>query len=379
MSNNDKIKVLIVDDSVLVRKYLSQILSELNMEIVGTAPNGKIGLQKMYLFKPDIIILDIEMPEMNGIEFLKNLKNQDYSNIKPYVIMFSSIAGNDSLSTLEALSLGAVDFIKKPEGQIYDNMEKLKKEFEIKIIELFKEKKERILLKQEFDYNKLFEEKNKEDLKDDYQNVLYGLDKLQLIIKKKRIKPELIAIGSSTGGPNAIRKILEVLKPLPIPMIIAQHMPSGFTLDFARNLENIFKRRVKEISNNEILENGTIYICPGGYHARVFNNNSKLIFKIDEKQYEGFFFKPSVDIFFKSINESIGNKVVAVILSGMGKDGSIEIVNLRKNGAITIAQNKESSVVWGMPGNSVKNGGIDLVLDISEIGLALNEIIEKLC
>ena len=191
---------------------------------------------------------------------------------------------------------------------------------------------------------------------------------------KKRIIPEIVAIGSSTGGPVALRKIFESLGNIQPPVVIAQHMPQGFTGEFAKNLSSLFNREVREAKDGEDLINGIIYICPGGSHSRIVRAGTRLSFKIDNNNYEGFFFKPSVDIFFRSILESGGKNTLGLVLSGMGKDGSVESVRLRNAGAIMIAQDKDSSVVWGMPGNSVKNGGIDIVLQLKDIGTAITRI-----
>lgn len=366
------IKVMIIDDSVLIRKYVTQILSELeNIEVVTTAPNGKIGLQKIYLYKPDVVILDIEMPEMTGLELLKYLKKNPDQSINPNIIMFSSLVDNGSDETFEALENGAADFIKKPEGQITDNLSFLKNEFDLKIKELYKTKKEK-LERSEVKTPALKEEEKAAPID---ANTAFGIENLGKIASKKTIKPELIAIGSSTGGPVAIRKIMDTLGKIPVPMVIAQHMPIGFTGEFAKNLGHIYKREVEELSDGQKLVNGVIYICPGGCHSRIVKNGSDLVYQSDANNYDGFFFKPSVDIFFQSIRESIGKNVLAVVLSGMGKDGSIESVTLRNMGAIILAQDKESSIVWGMPGNSVKNGGVDLVVNLGDMGKAIMNIV----
>ncbi|MGC8765741.1 MAG: chemotaxis-specific protein-glutamate methyltransferase CheB [Brevinematia bacterium] len=359
MSKNENIKVLIVDDSVLVRKYLSRIITELEMEVVATASDGKIGLQKMLLFSPDVVILDIEMPEMNGIDFLKYLKAHPEIK-KPHIIVFSSLIESDPSATFDALNYGANELIKKPDGNIQENIEYLKKEFKIKIEGLYFSRKEKI-------------EEKKEVLLEKVSPVPYGLNNFEDAFNTKRINPEIVAIGSSTGGPVALRKIIGKLNPLPVPVVIAQHMPAGFTNEFAKNLEAAFRKKVKESEDGEILENGAIYICPGGKHARIFKNNGSLLFKEDNNEYDGVFFKPSVDIFFRSVRESLGDKALAVILTGIGRDGAKECVNLKKSGAFVIAQDEQSSVVWGMPGNAVKNGGADIVLSVEEIGDAINK------
>ncbi len=357
LNNEEKIKVMIVDDSVLVRKYLSKILEELGMNIVATASDGKIGLQKMLLYSPDIIILDIEMPEMSGIEFLKYLKTNPPPKM-PKIIMFSSLLTDGSSAIFEALNYGASELIKKPDGNIQDNIDYLKKEFNLKINGLTT-KNEQIIVE-----SKKAEEKKYASCFKEFENLL----------SQKRIKPELVVIGSSTGGPLALRNIIKNLNILPVPLVIAQHMPAGFTLEFAKNLEASFKRKVKELKDGDILENGLIYICPGGKHARLIKNNNVIMFKEDENEYEGFFFKPSVDILFKSVRQYVGNNVLAIILTGMGRDGANECLNLKKEGAFVIAQDEISSAVWGMPGNAVKLGGVDAVLNVDEIGPAINRV-----
>ncbi|MCX7821420.1 MAG: chemotaxis-specific protein-glutamate methyltransferase CheB [Brevinematales bacterium] len=357
LKTEDKTRVMIVDDSVLVRKYLSQILSDIGMEVVATASDGKIGLQKMLLYSPDVVVLDIEMPEMNGIDFLKYIKTNPPPKI-PKVIMFSSLLEEGSSAVFDALTYGASELIKKPDGNIQDNINYLKNEFNYKINGLLSRK------------DVLSESKiEKIETKKDYA---VGLNEFDRVFENKRVKPELVAIGSSTGGPVALRRIIKDLDNLPVPLVIAQHMPPGFTLEFAKNLEHSFNRMVKELNNEDKLEAGVIYICPGGKHAKLVKIDNSIVFKEDNNEYEGFFFKPSVDIFFKSIRQYVSTDILAIILTGMGKDGAAECVSLKKAGAFVIAQDELSSAVWGMPGNAVKMGGVDVVLNVEEIGLAIN-------
>lgn len=377
MSATETIHILVIDDSVLVRKYLAQVLEGLtNIEIVGTAPNGKIGLQKIFLYKPDLVILDVEMPEMNGLEVLRYIKDNMPEAERPEVIMFSSLTSSNSRETFEALSSGAADFIKKPEGQIYDNIDFLKKEFTLKIQELYKSRLEHIgLIESVTKKEKPAARPEPEDAAGRGDT----LERFELLLSSKRIRPELIAVGSSTGGPNAIRRIFDKMEQYPVPMVIAQHMPGGFTSEFAKNLSSLYKRDVIEARDGMVLENGKIYICPGGYHARIIKDDRGLVHRQDNGVYEGFFFKPSVDIFFRSIHQAVGGNVIALVLSGMGRDGSTDSITLRKSGALTIAQDRESSVVWGMPGSSFKSGGIDIVLKLDDIGTALNKAVNRLC
>ncbi len=353
----DNVKVMIVDDSVLVRKYLSQILNDIGIKVVATASDGKIGLQKMLLYSPDIVILDIEMPQMNGIDFLKYIKANPPPKL-PKIIMFSSLLEEGSEAVFDALNYGASEIIKKPDGNIQDNLIYLRNEFNYKINGLLSKKEILSEIKIE-----------KTDAQKDYA---VGLTEFERVFAIKKVKPELIAIGSSTGGPVALRKIIKSLDNLPVPVVIAQHMPQGFTLEFAKNLEHSFNRVVKELKDEDKLESGCIYVCPGGKHAKIIKSDNSIIFKEDNNEYEGFFFKPSVDIFFKSIRQYVSSNVLVIILTGMGKDGAMECVSFRNSGAFVIAQDEASSAVWGMPGNAVKMGGVDVVLNIEEIGPAIN-------
>ncbi|OHD54218.1 MAG: hypothetical protein A2Y33_13015 [Spirochaetes bacterium GWF1_51_8] len=374
--SSSKIKVMVIDDSVLIRKYLTNTVNGFpDMEVITTAPNGKIGLQKFFLYHPDIIILDIEMPEMNGLEFLKYVQANCAPSIRPKIIVFSSLVGEGNSTTFEALSLGAADFIKKPEGKINDSLQSLAKDLSVMIRGLYKTLETTRVQAPGVETEELTDIAAITTSQD---NVLTGMHNLKKVLEAKKIRPSLIAIGSSTGGPNAIRKIMQTLKPIPVPMVIAQHMPTGFTLEFAKNLSKIYERQVVEAKDGDILENGNIYICPGGCHSTIKSAGEKLIFRTDNRDYEGFFFKPSVDIFFKSIREAVGNRVLALVLSGMGRDGSIETVKMRREGSILFAQDEKSSVVWGMPGNSIRNGGIDIVIDIGEMGEAINRAVEYL-
>lgn len=364
-----KIRVLVIDDSVLIRKYIAQLLSEISgIEVIGGAPNGKIGLQKIFLYKPDVIILDIEMPEMNGLEVLRYLKEKVDIKNRPQVIVFSSIVEEGSSTTWEALSLGAKEIILKPDTPIYQNLEEVKKEFQLKIEGLF--------------YSSLSQREESVTTgvvvpEQTQENVYNSLEGLREVMKHKSFSPSLVAVGSSTGGPNAIRVIMEKLGPLSVPMVIAQHMPAMFTSEFAKNLAIAYKRPVKELKEGEVLDNGVIYVFPGGYHARIFSQSGQLVYHRDENTYESFFFKPSVDILFESIRHAVGYRVLAVILSGMGKDGALESPKLRQQGAIVIAQDQKTSVVWGMPGSAVKSGGVDVVLSVHEIGEAITLVAGK--
>ena len=370
--SNTKIPVLIVDDSVLIRKYVSSVINDIpDCHVIATAPNGKIALQKLLLLRPSVIILDLEMPEMNGLQFLAYVKKHP-PEYPIHIIVLSSLVGEHSAVTFQALESGAEDFIRKPEGRVADNVSLLRKELDLKIHALFEHSQSLNKLK------KLSStELNKEEQEALQKNhVIFGSSHVQAILEEKHLHPRLFVIGSSTGGPHAIRVLLKTLDPLPVPLVIVQHMPAGFTKEFAFNLADNFQRSVCEIKDNEVLQNGVIYICPGGTHARLnLNEKSEIIFQSDHKQYDSLFFKPSFDLFLSSIQKIIGREVVISILSGMGKDGSLSLPKLRKAGALVFAQDKKSSVVWGMPGMAVKSGGVDAIIPIEELGNTLNSCI----
>lgn len=357
---NRKIKVMVVDDSVMVRKYVLQILSEIeNIDVVATAENGKVGMQKYFIYKPDLIILDIEMPEMNGLEFLKYIKTNIPKENRPSVIMFSSLVHEGAHETFEALENGASEIIKKPDTGLDDSLENLKQEFDLKIKALYKTKAEEALA---------------EASKPVESGALVGIKFFDEVLRVKPDLPEIIVVGSSTGGPAAIRNIMNTMVSIPVPMVIAQHIPSGFTAEFARNLVYLYKRDVRELVNGDTLMNGVIYVCPSGVHAHIERKKNNLVFRTDDNNYPGSFFKPSIDILFDSVKQSAGNKALGILLSGMGTDGSAGCVSLRSAGAITIAQDKSSSTIWEMPGTAVKSGGIDIVINSIDIGGLINRI-----
>jgi two-component system chemotaxis response regulator CheB len=285
--SDSKIKVLIVDDSVMIRKYLSRIIDETEeFELISTAPDGKIGLQKLLLYKPDLVILDIEMPNVNGLEFLKYVAKEVPQETKPHIIVFSSLVGDESSVTFEALALGASDFMKKPEGTISDNYELVKKELVFKIKELYKTKAQAASRSAAAGDTSGLTDRERDSII--ANKILFGLTDYRTCDKLAAAKPKIVAVGSSTGGPNSIRRMLAKLGGLDIPMVIAQHMPEGFTLEFAKNLSNIYNRDVREAKDGDELKPGIIYICPGGCHSRVRRANMTLYYVSDIKSTKDF-------------------------------------------------------------------------------------------
>lgn len=329
------IKLMVVDDSAFMRKIISDSVEGIeSVEVVGIARNGLDALEKMDRYKPDIITLDIEMPRLDGIETLKRLKDQ--YDVK--VIMLSSI--NKTNVTFEALELGAVDFIEKPQD-INKNLEEFQKNLEWKLNSLVSPKVKR--------------EKRVKVEKTTSCN----------------IKTEAIVIGASTGGPKALVSIIENLpKRIGIPIFIAQHMPSGFTLSFAQRLDKLTDIKVLEAKDGMRIRNNKIYLAPGDFHMRISDGRIQLT---REDKIHGV--RPAVDYLFETASQKYGQSLLGVILTGMGRDGSIGMGHIKRNNGYTVAQDKETSVVFGMPGTAIADGVVDEVLSLDDISKLINKLL----
>lgn len=321
-----KIKVLIVEDSALMRRALKDIInSDDNLEVIGTAANGYEGLDKVHKLEPDIVTLDINLPEMDGITCLQHIMIE-----KPTpCVMISAYAGVDSVETFEALELGAVDFIEKPSGEISRDLKKISKEITGKIKEIM--------------------------------NVNIGImtrqKEPQLITPGKKIKStdevpdKVVVIGVSTGGPRTLMQILPHLpKTLNCPIVVVQHMPGKFTKSFADRINKFCLMKVKEAQNYENLKNNVIYVAPGDSNLKISNNgngdNPKFI---TIPSTSSLLISPNVDIALNSAIDVFGLNTIGVILTGMGNDGENAMERLFNLGGYTIAESEESAVIYGMP------------------------------
>jgi len=335
----EKIKVLIVDDSAIVRKILTEQLSkEPDIEVVGTAPDPYIARDKIVQLKPNVVLLDIEMPRMDGITFLKKL-------MKYYplpVIIVSSLAPKGSRLAIEALEIGAVEVMCKPGGpysvgeMIVDLSQKIRAAAKIKYI---KRKKPA---------------------------------QVKEIRSKTSIQPTLettnkvIAIGSSTGGTEALREILPQFPPSFPGVVIAQHMPPGFTTAFANRLNELCQIRVKEAENGDSVIPGLALIAPGNYHMLLRRSGAKYYVEIKDGP-RVHYQRPSVDVLFTSVAKAAGPNAIGIILTGMGADGAKGLLEMKKAGAKTIAQDEASCVVFGMPKEAIKLGAVDKILPLQKI------------
>lgn len=357
------IKVLTVEDSTLIRLIINNTIKDMKgIELVGTAENGEIALEKIRELKPDIITLDLVMPVMNGIETLKKLR--EFSDI-PVIILS---ARSDMQKTIEALELGAQDFLTKPES-----ITRTRKEFRAQLEARFKAlvhdqqpgikpvvKKEAVIKSQE-----------KSEIKNEVK--IKPQQKEKPKVKIEYDKPvEAVVIGASTGGPKMLTALIKTLpKDLSIPIFIVQHMPAGFTASFAKRLDLLSDVRVVEAKDNMRVENGTVYLAPGGLHMVV---NKKRIRLLDTAKVHSV--KPAIDPMFSSAVEVYGGNMLAVIMTGMGRDGAEGCVEVKHAGGYVIVQDEATSVVYGMPKCAVDTGAVDAILSIDDIIIEINERIE---
>ncbi|MFH2090992.1 MAG: chemotaxis response regulator protein-glutamate methylesterase [Pseudomonadota bacterium] len=353
----ENIKALVVDDTIVYRKIVGDVLKEIpGVEVVGSANNGKIALSKIASLKPDLITLDIEMPEVNGIEVLQALKNLPDA---PVVIMLSTLTQQGSEMTIKALELGAFDFIGKPsEGKMAENMNKVREALN-PIIEILKRQKSARL--------KIL---GKIGLKPEKTEPAIPRTVPAMPIRPAiRNKSEIVGIGISTGGPNALAKMIPMLPGnLKVPVLIVQHMPPMFTASLANSLNNKSNLEVREAKDGDILKPGVVLIAPGGKQMKIiaavdgFTRKIKITDDPPENSC-----RPSVDYLFRSISQHYVGRATGVIMTGMGSDGSKALVQMKNNGSTIIAQNEETCTVYGMPKEPVESGIADIVAPLEKI------------
>ncbi len=334
-----KHKLLIVDDSLLIRKFLKDIFLKLDdFEIIGEAADPYEARDIMKKNWPDVITLDIEMPKMNGIEFLKKIMKS-----KPTpVVMLSTLTKSGAPITLEALEIGAVDYIQKPTITSKSNLKNVEKEIILKVRNAVKSniRRKRIILKE--------------------SKIVTTTKELKHLVNK------LILIGSSTGGVQALTSIVKRLPKQIPPIAIVQHIPSTFIESLAEQLRKKSALFVKVAENNEKMNSGRIYIAPGMRHLEVIKKTDGYYTKIyEDKPYK--FHLPAVNKLFLSGAKIGGKDILGIILTGMGEDGAEGMVEMKKRGCRTIGQDKESSIVYGMPKKAFDYGGVEIQVSLSEI------------
>jgi len=342
------VKVLIVDDSAFMRNALANMLSsDPELKVVGTARDGVEAVEKTALLKPDVVTMDVEMPRMDGIEALRLI--MDKTPVP--VIMVSSLTVEDAKVTLEALELGAVDFIPKNLSDLSINIVKIKATLVEKV--------------------KLIAKKGLPQRRRRTPLSETRVDEAPKIIRMRSTgerRVGIVSIGTSTGGPRALQDIIPLLpRDFPVPIVIAQHMPASFTKPFAERLNQLSQIAVKEAEEGEAVKAGIVYIAPGRGHMQVKRPRGiETILTISE-HLEEFIYRPSVDFLMQSIAEFFPGRALGVILTGMGNDGAKGMTAMKRTGCRIFAQNEETCVVYGMPKAVVDAGLADKVLSIEEM------------
>ncbi|ATI63088.1 protein-glutamate methylesterase/protein-glutamine glutaminase [Edwardsiella tarda] len=333
----NKIRVLCVDDSALMRQLMTEIVnSHPDMEMVAVAQDPLVARDLIKKFNPQVLTLDVEMPRMDGLDFLEKLMR-----LRPMpVVMVSSLTGRGSEITLRALELGAVDFVTKPQLGIREGM---------------------------LAYSELIADKIRTAARARLPRQLSGQTPPPTLSHGPLLSSEkLIAIGASTGGTEAIRHVLQPLPPTSPALLITQHMPPGFTRSFAERLNKLCQITVKEAEDGERILPGHAYIAPGAHHLELARSGANYIARLNEGPPVNRH-RPSVEVLFDSVARHAGRNAVGVILTGMGNDGAAGMLRLHQAGAYTIAQNEGSCVVFGMPREAIQMGGVDEVVDLSQI------------
>ena len=333
-----KVKVLVIDDSALIRHLLTEIInSHVDLTVVASAPDPIVARELIKLHNPDVLTLDVEMPRMDGLEFLERLMR-----LRPTpVLMVSSLTDQGSNVTLKALELGAVDYIAKPKVDIAAGLKR---------------------------YSDLIAEKIRVCAKAKVRSRVFNDNhpKRQLLSKGYSSTEKVIFVGASTGGTEAIRRFLEPL-PADMPAImITQHMPENFTRTFAERLDKLCTLNVQEAQHNKRVLPGQVYIAPGNAHLEIVRSGANYMTLLHEGEPVNRH-RPSVDVLFLSAAKVAGGNAIGVILTGMGKDGALGMKAMKESGAITFAQDEESCIVFGMPKEAIALGVVDEVLPLDEL------------
>lgn len=332
-------KVLIVDDSALMRQMLSEIIGSYDdFEVVGVAHDPYIARDKIKALNPDVLTLDVEMPRMDGLTFLENLMR-----LRPMpVLMVSSLTKKNAETTLRALELGAVDFVTKPVAQTSEDLAH---------------------------YGEMIVEKLRATASAGLPRARGERDRSRLPASpaQSTFRPgQLVAIGASTGGTEALKDVLTQLPDTFPPVLVVQHMPEMFTQMFAKRLDGLCKITVTEALQGERVLRGHAYIAPGDMHMRLARKGEHLVVSLDQDPPVNRH-RPAVDVLFHSIAEIAGKNTIGVILTGMGADGKSGIRALKEAGARILAQDRDSCVVFGMPKAAIDTGCVDAIVPIEEM------------
>ncbi|MEK4424447.1 protein-glutamate methylesterase/protein-glutamine glutaminase [Solibacillus sp. FSL K6-1523] len=373
MNFSNKSKLLVVDDSAFMRKLISDFFAnDSKVEVVGTARNGKDAIKKIQQLKPDVVTMDVEMPEMNGLEAL-----QEIMQVCPVpVVMLSSTTQRGTDNTLTAMEYGAVDFITKPSGTISLDLHKIQNELVYKVAQAAQIPIAK--LKKPISRPYVFAPPVGQPIKTE------KLVSSPAPVMKKSIPPivtaskkvdwnnnakKIILIGTSTGGPRALQEVItKIPANIDAPILVVQHMPAGFTKSLATRLDQLSQIHVKEAEQGDILQKGTAYIAPGGYHLKLRKVGATFAIVTDQTEPPRSGHRPSVDVMFEDVSQYSDFDKIAVVMTGMGYDGAKGLVALKKTGNVmAIAESAETCIVYGMPKAAVETQLVDEVADVDDI------------
>jgi two-component system, chemotaxis family, protein-glutamate methylesterase/glutaminase len=350
-----KVKVLIVDDSAFMRKLIADLLqSDERIEVIGTARNGLDAVSKVRQLQPDVVTMDVEMPVMNGIEALKTIMSE---NPVP-VVMLSSTTKEGTENTIISIQYGAVDFISKPSGPISLDLYKVKNDLI-----------EKVVLASQANIKSIIPSMTERNI-GTFKKI--NADEFEIRPGSNTAKKKIIAIGTSTGGPRALQQVLSNLpKSIDAPILVVQHMPPGFTKSLAERLDSICDIKVKEAEDGELVQKGTAYIAPGGFHLKVKKVGKALALQVDQSPVRNGH-RPSVDVLFESLSKLKEHKKIAVIMTGMGTDGTDGLKVLKASGGTkAIAESEKTAIVYGMPRSAIATNLIDEVVNLQGIAPAI--------
>ena len=345
-----KIRTLIVDDSRLVRTILrTTLLQHPNIEVVGDACDGIEALEKIAALKPDVVTLDVEMPRLNGIGVLQRVVGKAPVGF----VMVSTLTQAGARITFEALQKGAFDYVAKPKTGGFAGMPAFRERLHEKVLGAAKARGRQRLV-----------------------DAARGGGTTAPSLPPNKQRGWAVAIGISCGGPQTLMQMLPMFPSDFVPILVTQHMPAQFTPSFAKHLDDACAMDVREAVHLDRPRPGTIFIAPGSKHMKLVRQGADLYIHLDEgPRVSGH--RPSVDVLFDSVARSCSPRAVGVIMTGMGADGAVGMVRMRQAGAWTIAQDESTSLVYGMPKEAVKAGGVDHVVPLQKIPLAISKLLER--
>lgn len=346
-----EIKVMVVDDSALMRRIISEMLGkEADIEVIDTAKNGAELLEKLEKEKPHVITLDVQMPIMNGLDALKELKKRE---INIPVIVLSSVSEKDTQLTMECLARGAFDFIPKPSGQISLDINKVHDFLLEKIRLAFNQKK----------------------LKNEAEKIPISMIKDNMSITKEKMRKrfEAVVIAASTGGPKALFTVITALPQyIGVPVLVVQHMPAGFTKAFADRVNDNSDIKVVEAKDGDVVVKDTVYIAPGGFHMEIWEDGK--IHLNQEPSMHGV--RPAADKLFFSAAKVYKGNLISAVLTGMGKDGAMGTEKIKNAGGVTLAEHSSTCTIYGMPKAAFETGMVDEMLPLQDIPIQIVKLLK---